>query len=368
MSKAFSEMNTNDSQKFSDFFKTICSTYYTPETADEKLNEENQEDFQGLLVYTEEKGFFIYCTEGYMNLLKKGDGPNFADEQGQDGKVKSQFEYLQFEEVHMVKISAQTLLRYTNSSDIAPEIQKQINQELEKDQWRSNYLLDGDRGMPMICFRNCFDLEDEASPLLTIKSSTVRCDAQAVVTQQMLNYWLTHDKNQNPVGLEFPASEARNSSFSFNGIPFHPYNKLSYNEEISNYVGFIIETEAGQFNDHVNRSKLPEGSVIKLLKGTPYSQIPMIKKRQEAGGFYGSIRDYDQGIMLPLDGYIKLCLGYQLSLDKITSKQREDGTQASDKEIKAVIHHLEEKRPEVKVQKTKRFSVVSVVEVNKSHN
>lgn len=227
----------------------------------------------------------------------------------------------------MIPVSREILNRYCSANVLGtvPDIDTLDTENA----WRSEAAIMDSRGPePLIVFRG-----------LTCPQSTAShyyCDAQAVISQQLMNYQQVF-KTRGILGrdlfqhLSFPAVEGRGAVFCFAGVPFHAYNARTYNELLGQHLG-LFKCDYDAYYWQINESVVGEkGFVISELKaGEGVSLLPGISSLQ-------ANRQYSFVLRLPLTQYIAHNLDYQKSLAIENRIVDQDGQRASSDKIEQAL-------------------------------
>lgn len=239
--------------------------------------------------------------------------------------------FIEMEEgVSMIQVSKETLSRYCSA--IALSKIPQINQLDTENDWRSNEtIIDAPDTELSIVFRGMVDTEKTASYFY--------CDAQAIISQQLINYQQVMLKRGIQGAdlfkhLSFPVVEGRGAVFCFAGVPFHAYNARTYNDLLGEYLE-LYHCDYGKVYWKVDQQKLTEKgfSITPLTIGQGVSLLPEISQRQQA-------KDYLHVIRIPLTTYIAYSLKYQKSLLLQNRILIDEATRASDEAINQALERL----------------------------
>lgn len=241
-----------------------------------------------------------------------------------------------------IEVSPDTIFTYT-SSQAAAHIPN-LAAALEKNNWRTKSILFYKNEIPMLVLRGC---DSDYSDSLMDKDylstpSELACDGNNVITQQLINYAHDLKRKKQLSPIEFPQKEGRGAVFLIDNVPFHSYNSYVRNDQLCEYMGLFQRNDSPSWRLSL-RSCLPhiQGYVTyENLRKYPYvgySEIPTISHWQKHGV-------YRSAIMMPFDRYIEICLAHQLSQEVSARIPREDGTIATDQEIKRAHIALQEYR------------------------
>ncbi len=234
------------------------------------------------------------------------------------------------EGLNMIRVTKETLTRYCSSMILATI--SEIDLLDSENNWRSNEAIFDVSGIePRIVFRGM------NGPKFT--ASYYYCDAQTVISQQLINYqqiMIKRDFQKTDLfsHLAFPAVEGRGAIFSFAGVPFHAYNAKIYNDLLGQYIG-LFDCDYNQVFWVVNQKSLAEKgfSFTQLTVDEGVSLLPEITKRQMG-------EDYLEAIRIPLTSYIAYSLKYQRSLPLKDRIYNDETAHASNKAIDQALEVL----------------------------
>ena len=235
--------------------------------------------------------------------------------------------------IHAIPVTTDQLLRYTSDEVIRaiPGFQTALAQI----EWRTNpdALRFNEEGEPLFVLRGVGgDIEND----VLFTSSYFGCDAQTIITQQLINYQQCSDKHLEKLKIDFPSSEGRGALFSYHSIPFHSYNSVSYNDRLCQHAGIITSALNADLVVWPVKYPLPEnkGFEIITIQDTSYACFPEIAKRQKNS-------DYLKAIIVPLSFYILASLQYQRSLPRNDRIKKADLSFTTDEALDEAINELQ---------------------------
>ncbi len=241
--------------------------------------------------------------------------------------------------VYATTVTPDTILRYTTYTIVGsiPGIQQAIDQS----GWRTNAeVLDYSHGEPRIVLRGLATLDE-----LNVKGggsarhsfytfSCLGCDANAIVTEQLINYKNVTKDHCLPL-LEFPLNEGRGAYFCYSSVPFHAYNSNLGNDKLCQYLGLLPPTlnydaPFWQMQDRLSKVASFNMHVENIRDSTHYCCLPTIVMRQ-------NISEYFNVLTMPLMQYVLAGLQYQRSLPREDRIKNQVNYQSMDQEIDNAI-------------------------------
>lgn len=239
------------------------------------------------------------------------------------------------EAVSGIKVTPEIILRYASSEAV-----KKINgfeEAILKEGWRTNpdIIVQNEVSHPQIVLRGIREIvDDEAKTEQFGTYSYYYCDAQTIVSQQLINISYTRADLKEQFGFDFSGSEGRGAYFTCFGVPFHAYNSRMGNDTFCEFMCLLKSERDYDQLLWMIKSPLPsEVSVISLDEAQSYSQIPAIRDRQE-------MDDYHTALAISLPTYIEASLRYQKSLAPMNRIKSDKGIVASDEEIDHALNKL----------------------------
>ncbi len=231
------------------------------------------------------------------------------------------------------KLSTSALLQYIEK-EASLKI-PYLSEIQAKDVWRTEPILRNNNNLLLVKSYH-YKNENNHNPNELVTQGYLQCTANAAVTEQLINYYNFEQNNPIQIG----AVGARGEAFSFQNVPFHPYDDGTYNDLFCTYSGLtsgytLSGAEFGDLKIHKDCSSLKDLKFIENLKGGAYSKFPKIAYLQNAHD-----SAFCNAAAIPVNVYIENSLEYQLSLPEEKRIKRVDKSLATDQEIKDALGAL----------------------------